>query len=211
MLFLPAVQAGSPEPAKDQATAAEEIIEKLKQHYGEKNFTAGFRQESVLPAMDITDTATGRVWFMHPGKMRWAYEHPEAYLIVTDGDNLWIHRPVDNQVVVGNADEFFGDGRGASFLSDFARIQDVFETSLADSGPDKWLLKLTPRKNQADLRRIQMEVDRQTMEIKQVSTENIYGDITRIFFDKLEFVPDMEKGLFDFKIPDGTDVIRMDN
>jgi outer membrane lipoprotein carrier protein len=203
------VQADTPETGSKQSEKAKNVLEKLEEHYGAKNFTASFRQESVLPAMDITDTATGRVWFMHPGKMRWEYQQPEAYLIVTDAENLWIHRPADHQVVVGKASEFFEGGRGAGFLADFSLIKNSFETSLAETSLQHWILKLVPKKKRDDLRLITMEVDRQNLEIKQISTENIYGDITRIFFGELKFVPDMEKELFEFTIPEKTDVIKM--
>lgn len=190
---------------------AEDVIEKLRDHYGEKNFTADFRQESTLKAMDITDKAEGRAWFKHPGKMRWQYEVPETYLIVTDGDTLWIHRPADRQVMVGDAAVHFGDGRGASFLADFSRITDVFKTSLADSDDQLWRIKLVPRRQQGDLEQIYMDVNRKSLEIEQVTTENIYDDVTRIIFEDVEFHPEMPDRLFDFEIPAGADVIQMED
>ena len=189
----------------------DEVIEKLNDHYGKKNFTADFRQKSILKAMDITDTAEGRAWFKHPGKMRWQYKVPETYLIVTDGETLWIHRPADRQVVVGDAAGHFGGGRGASFLADFTRITDVFKATFADSDDQSWRIKLIPRRQQGDLEQIHMEVNRKSLEIEQVTTENIYGDITRIVFENVEIHPEMPDRLFDFEIPAGADVIQMEN
>ncbi|MFO7859584.1 MAG: outer membrane lipoprotein carrier protein LolA [Desulfosalsimonas sp.] len=215
VLCMLCLSAGVP-PAVGKEDAAngktvEEVIEKLNDHYGEKNFTANFRQESTLKAMDITDSAEGRAWFKHPGKMRWQYEAPETYLIVTDGDTLWIHRPADRQVVVGDAAGHFGGGRGASFLADITRITDVFEASLANSDDQSWRIKLIPRRQQGDLKQIYMEVNRKSLETEKVTTENIYGDITRIVFENVEFHPEMPDRLFDFEIPAGADVIQMEN
>ena len=209
------LSAGMPQAAEKTDTSdpatVDDVIEKLNEHYGKKNFTADFRQKSTLKAMDITDTAEGRAWFKHPGKMRWQYKEPETYLIVTDGQTLWIHRPADRQVVVGDAAGHFGGGRGASFLADFTRITDVFKATFADSDDQSWRIKLIPRRQQGDLEQIHMEVNRKSLEIEQVTTENIYGDITRIVFEDVEFHPEMPDRLFDFEIPAGADVIQMEN
>ncbi|MBS0013828.1 MAG: outer membrane lipoprotein carrier protein LolA [Desulfobacterales bacterium] len=215
VIGLLCLSAGMPQASEKKDPAdpktVEAVIEKLNDHYGEKNFTADFRQKSTLKAMDITDTAEGRAWFKHPGKMRWQYEAPETYLIVTDGQTLWIHRPADRQVVVGDAAAHFGGGRGASFLADFTRITDVFRASLTESDDPSWRIKLIPRKQQGDLEQIHMEVNRKSLEIEQVTTENVYGDITRIVFENVAFHPEMPDRLFDFEIPAGADVIQMEN
>ena len=78
----------------------EKILEKLEVRYNTADFSADFFQESTLKALDITDTASGKVWFKHPGMMRWEYKTPENYAIISDGKNLWIYRPEDNQVVI---------------------------------------------------------------------------------------------------------------
>ena len=106
-LLMPGISASQPadseslpeaslkaEPATKSETAAlnslEEILAKLETRYNAADFTASFSQESTLKALDITDTAAGKVWFKHPGMMRWEYEHPEKYAIISDGKNLWI-------------------------------------------------------------------------------------------------------------------------
>ena len=126
----------------------EQIIEKLEKRYAAADFSATFFQESTLKAMDITDTATGKVWFKHPGMMRWEYETPEKYAIISDGQTLWIYRPDDNQVVIGDAMAYFGNGKGASFLSNFKLVQDAYTVSVVKSVKgDQHTLKLEPAKN----------------------------------------------------------------
>ncbi|MFP3981356.1 MAG: LolA family protein [Desulfobacterales bacterium] len=193
-----------------QATRAEDILEDLEDRYAGRNFSADFRQESTLKAMDIEDTASGEAWFKHPGKMRWEYQEPERHVIISDGETLWIHRPADNQVVTGDAAQYFGTGKGASFLADFTLIREAFDVSVAQTEENHWRLKLVPEKKQMEVDAVYLEVNRQTLDITEVITENAYGDTTRIYLDNPEFHSDMEDQLFDFRIPQGADVIEMD-
>ncbi|MFO7931453.1 MAG: outer membrane lipoprotein carrier protein LolA [Desulfosalsimonas sp.] len=193
-----------------KSPSSEQILKQLEDRYTGRNFSVDFRQESTLEAMDITDEASGHAWFKHPGKMRWEYLEPERQVIVSDGDRLWIHRPEDRQVMVGDAADQFANGKGASFLADFKLLEEVFEVSLEDCGENICRLKLVPREKKRDLAVVYLEVDRNTMDIKQVESENIYGDVTRIYLENLEFAPDMKNRLFEFMIPSGADVIRME-
>ena len=202
--------AGSAAENQGQAVRAEDILERLEDRYAGRNFSADFRQESTLKAMDITDTASGQAWFKHPGKMRWEYQEPEQHVIITDGETLWVHRPADNQVIIGDAAKYFGTGKGASFLADFTLIREAFDVSVEKAAENHWRLKLVPEEKRIDLSAIYLEVNRQTMDIAAVITENAYGDITRIYLDNPEFHPDMKDQHFDFRIPQGADVIEMD-
>ena len=83
--------------------ALDRILEGMEQKYANSSFSAKFLQQSTIKAMELTDSATGKVYVMHPGKMRWEYEQPDRQIIITDGYKLWIYRPEDNQVMTGAA------------------------------------------------------------------------------------------------------------
>lgn len=198
------------ETTQESDILAVDIAGKLEKKYSGKNFTADFFQESILSALDISDTARGKAWFSHPGKMRWEYTSPDRHIIVTDGETLWIHRPEENQVIKGDAAAYFGDGKGAGFLANFNLVSEAFDISLENQTDTHWRLMLVPIEQQYELSAIYLSVNKQTMDIDQVITENLYGDTTRISFENLRFVPDLDSSLFEFKIPPGTDIIFMD-
>jgi len=190
--------------------SAQQIIKKLETRYNAADFSATFSQESTLKALDITDTAAGKVWFKHPGMMRWEYERPEKYAIISDGKNLWIYRPEDNQVVIGDAMAYFSNGKGASFLSNFKLVQDAYTVSVAKPpNNDHYTLKLVPRQKQMDLSAIFLNIEKNSLDIKSVLTLNDYGDETRIEFSDLIF-GDLDASLFNFKIPFGADILKLD-
>ena len=186
------------------------IIRRLEQKYNNADIKAAFSQESTLEAMDITDRASGRVWFKHPGMMRWEYESPDEHAIITDGETLWIHRPADNQVVVGDALAYFGNGKGASFLSNIELVKEEFAVEkLPSQKPGFYTLKLTPGEKTLDLKQILLHIEKESFLIRHVVTENAYEDKTRITFETIEFAESIPIGKFQFDIPPGADVMQM--
>ena len=106
------------------------IVAGVEARYNVLGFTADFDQESILKAMAVTDTASGRLMVRQPGKMRWEYLVPDPQTIITDGKELWVYRPEENQVLVGKAPSFFGEGKGAGFLSNIKMVRKSFQLSL---------------------------------------------------------------------------------
>lgn len=189
----------------------EKILAGIEQRYAGKGFKADFFQESILKAMQMTDTAEGRLTVERPGKMRWEYLVPEPQTIITDGQSMWIYRPKDNQVMVGKAPEFFGNGKGAGFLSDVRQIRKSFSLELQPSENKKYhRLKMIPHKPTPELADIYLSVSVDSFQIDQVVTHNAYGDETRFVFSNYQFNIDPDDALFTFTIPEGVDVVKMD-
>jgi outer membrane lipoprotein carrier protein len=192
----------------------DQILENIENKYTDSKFTADFIQRSTIKAMNITDTATGKVYIKYPGMMRWEYEKPDRQIIITDADKLWIYRPEDNQVMTGKAPTFFRDGKGASFLSDIRLVRKKFDISLEANQPTEsdlfYHLKLIPREKTLDISEIRLMVSRKTFSVLQVMTLNFYGDETRIDLVNFAFGVDIDDSLFNFTIPQGVDVIQID-
>jgi outer membrane lipoprotein carrier protein len=187
---------------------ADEIITKVENRYSVPGFTARFIQESMLKAMDITDVAAGKIFVKRPGMMRWEYERPEKQFVITDGENLWIYRPDINQVMTGKAPEFFGTGKGASFLSDIRIIRRNFSVSLKKNKEDYFVLRLVPKEKRADLSEIFLSISKRSFEISRIGIYNSYGDGTVIDLLDSKFVNNPDS-IFAFKIPEGSEIIRI--
>jgi len=189
----------------------DQILDEVEKNYTQSEFSADFIQASTIKAMDITDSASGKLFVKYPGKMRWVYQQPEEQIIVSDGVNLWIYRPMDNQVLRGDASSFFGKGKGAGFLSDIRRIRDDFEIALEDIRfGDHYSLKMVPKKKTWDLVLINLLVSKENFQITQVYTYNAYEDVTRIEFKALTFNPDLDSKLFEFVMPKDVDILELE-
>ncbi|MDL1964342.1 MAG: outer membrane lipoprotein carrier protein LolA [Deltaproteobacteria bacterium] len=189
----------------------DKIIDKVEKKYVLAGFSACFVQESTLKAMDITDSASGKITVKRPDKMRWEYEKPDKQIIVTDGKNLWVYRPDDNQVIIGKFPSFFGDGKGASFLSDIKLIKQQFNITLENTDSnDYYILKLLPLKKTSDLSYINLSISKKTFYLEEIVTYNAYGDETRIKLIDIKLLENPNDSIFIFNIPYGTDVLKLD-
>lgn len=205
-------------PAAGQSASAgsgnlslEEILQGVEKRYAGTGFSARFHQRSILKAMDLADAASGTILVKRPGKMRWAYEEPEKQLIITNGIDLWIYKPEDNQVTVGKAPSFFADGKGASFLSDMKQVREKFDIALETGAPEgHYMLKLTPHGSGIDIAVIYLTLSAQTFDIARIVTYNAYGDENLIDLKEIEYLDRIDDAQFQFEIPKGTDILQMD-
>ena len=189
----------------------DEVIEKVEKHYSVSGFTADFSQTSSIKAMEITDSASGRAFFKRSGKMRWEYETPDRQTIITDGKTLWVFRPEDNQVMIGKAPSFFKGGKGFSFLSDMKVIRQKFSMVLEKETEEGFfVLKLLPREKTYDIVEIYLWISRKTFDVVRILTYNSYGDETRIVFTNIQLKQNIDDSLFSFKIPEGMEVLNLD-
>jgi outer membrane lipoprotein carrier protein len=197
--------------AAESELTLEQILDRVEKHYTGKSFQANFIQESTIKAMDIVDFASGKIFVRYPGMMRWEYEKPEKQIIITDGHKLWIHRPADNQVLTGSAPAFFGDGKGASFLSDIKLVRQKFKISLENSKESLFYeLNLQPLEKKLDVADIRLSITKNTFNVVRIITYNTYGDENRIEFANLQFNVKLSDSLFSFEIPPGSDVLQLD-
>lgn len=187
------------------------ILDKIEKQYAGADFSANFFQETTLSALDVTDTATGKLTVKHPDKMRWEYMKPDSQIIITDGFQMWIYRPDDNQVMIGKAPDFFADGRGAGFLANMKQVRKSFKIErLEHKDPEFFRLKLIPLKASVDISEILLLISRETYRVVQVITYNAYKDETRITLSQITFNRNPDDALFKLEVPEGTDILQFD-
>lgn len=187
------------------------ILDGIEKRYTGTGFTAKFFQESMLKAMQISDTAEGQLTVKRPDKMRWEYTLPDIQTIISNGKTMWIYRPADNQVMVGKAPDYFASGKGAGFLSDIHQIRKSFSIEVVKSENEAYYrLKLVPVKKSADLAEVILSVNKKNFQIDQVITYNAYGDETHIILSHYQFNQSPANDLFTLDIPEGVDVVQID-
>ncbi|MCP4114446.1 MAG: outer membrane lipoprotein carrier protein LolA [Desulfobacteraceae bacterium] len=192
----------------NSASDLEALLTGIENRYSGKDFTATFFQRSRLAAIDITETAQGKAFFSHPGKMRWEYLEPEKHKIITNGETLWIFRPEDNQVVQGEARTFFKAGAGGAFLSDIRLVRESYTITLERNDKGVAELILVPKQENPEISTIKIRLFQDTFKIDRVETTNIYGDTTTLEFMDIDFRK-LDPSLFDFVVPKGTDLLFM--
>lgn len=201
------VQADSADTGNNNSLK-EDILNALEKKYSGKSFEADFIQTSRLEALDINETASGHALFSHPGKMRWQYLAPEQHEIITNGTSLWIYRPREKQVMLGDATSFFQSGAGGAFLSDISLVRKNFAIELKTVTPDHVELTLTAKKELRDISSIVIQILKPDSLIQKVITYNTYKDSTLFEFSNIKFNP-IDPDTFEFIPPAGVSIIEM--
>ena len=193
---------------------AADILDRVQDRYGEGDFEADFVQESQLKAMGMVDTARGHIYFGRPGMMRWHYKTPEEYLIITDGDTVWMYRPEENQVMLGRASDYFGSKKGVDYFTRPGELTKEFDIEIGPKelqGKDHYVLRLVPRTERPGLAELYLYVSRATFDIVKTVSHNGFGDTTTIRFDNFMFDQGIDSCLFKFEIPKGTEVLQLED
>jgi outer membrane lipoprotein carrier protein len=192
----------------DSATL-DQLLGSLEKRYSKKDFQADFSQVSKLKVLEIDETASGKAMFSFPGKMKWEYFEPQQHQIITNSKMLWIYRPDQNQVIIGDAQKFFKQGAGGAFLSDISIIKKKYIISIKENSETNFVLKLIPKVKTPEIQSILIIVSKGNYNIKKFITSNIYEDTIELEFHNIEF-QEIDDSVFEFSIPENTNIINMD-
>jgi outer membrane lipoprotein carrier protein len=190
---------------------ATDILDKVHQRYTQGDFEADFFQEAHFNAMDMVDTAKGHLYFKPPDMMRWHYLTPEQYLIIVDGNTVWMYNPEDKQVMTGLAQDYLGREGSADYFSNPKELTKEFTLELApeeSEGPDYYLLRLVPKVKRPELAELHLFISKETFDIVKAVTINPFGDRTDLTFSSYRF-NQLDPSLFTFSVPKGVDVLNL--
>ena len=98
------------------------------------------------------------------------------------------------------------------FLSDMKTIRENFNIFLEQEDKnDQYQLTLIPIKKTPEISAIDLSISKKNFHITRIVTYNVYGDATLIeLSDIREIAYSDDPALFSFVIPEGVDVIRLD-
>jgi len=198
-------------PVTEAGELLEKIIAGVEKRYDVSSFSAAFDQTSTLKVMEITDTGNGRITVKRPWKMKWEYEKPEKQIYATDGTDMWIYRPDDNQIQIGKATSFFTGLVRAVFLLNMEQIKKYFDISLViknDSG--FYMLKLLPKESIADVASMYLFISKKTFDVVKIIKYNAAGDELVYKLKNFQFNKPYPDSMFRLKIPKGADVQYFD-
>jgi len=190
----------------------QKIITGVEKRYNVSSFSAAFDQTSTIKVMAITDTGKGRITVKRPWKMKWEYDSPEKQIYVTDGTDMWIYRPEDNQIQIGKATSFFTGVVRAVFLLDMKQIKKYFSISLIiKDDPSLHLLRLVPKEKIADVSEMYLSISKKTFDVVKIVKYNANGDEISYKLSNFKFNRSYPDSIFRLKIPKGADVQYFDS
>ena len=209
-LFLAAGLGGFAAYAQPASPPAVEVAAALQRKYdGIRDFAADFTHEAESGVLRKKLLERGTVLVKKPGMMRWTYTSPEQKVFVSDGRQMYMHTPADNQVVVSPVPQEDEATTGVLFLTGKGNLTRDFTVSFAQGGStDTYALRLQPKLAQRDYDWLQLVVDRSSLRIRSLTAADKQGTRSTFTFSNFKENPGLADKMFAFTIPRGADVIR---
>jgi outer membrane lipoprotein carrier protein len=187
------------------------VAEVQKRYDGAADFRARFTQTMTSSAMGRKTNSAGEVMFKKPGRMRWDYEKPEKSSYITDGGGvLWLHEPDDKQAFKQKL-ESSQLPAALSFLTGKGKLATEFDIVFAGKSPygspGDYLLSLSPKAPQAQIKSILFVVDPRTFDVRESVITDGQGNVNDLVFADIRVNTRVPDALFKFTPPAGTRVI----
>ena len=185
-----------------------DALDRLQKRYESTHtLTADFKQTVESPTLASPLESHGKVAFEKPNHMRWDYAKPDEQLIVGDGQNLWIYQPGEKQVIKAPLGEAFQATTPVTFLAGLGRLDRDFEATLDGDEPERWRLRLVPRRDAA-VGTLGLTVRKKDASIEEARIIDPVGTTTKIAFSNERRNVDLDAARFRFTPPPGVDVIK---
>ncbi|RUR33552.1 outer membrane lipoprotein chaperone LolA [Vreelandella nanhaiensis] len=189
-------------PAAWANDAAERLTERLEPL---ESYQATFEQKILDGSGERLQSATGEMWLSRPGMLRWEVEAPYSQVVVSDGSDIYLYDPDLEQVTVQPMDDRVTHTPAlllSGNIGDLTSSYDVVYNH--ENGED--VFTLIPSSADTLFEELNMVFDNDTL--TQLWMMDSTGQRTLITFSDITQNGSINRSLFNFDIPEGTDVIR---
>ncbi len=191
----------------------QEVLVEIQNRYEKTNdIEADFTQEYISKVMKQPTKGAGKVYFKKKGMMRWDYTVPKQKLI-SDGHSLWYYQPEEKQVLISDVSRVLKEKTPLAFLAGEGNLgRDFNLLNVKESVSQKeenFVVELTPKEPLATFSKLILTVDKGTFTVLQADVLDGLGNVTRTRFINIKTNSGLSDSLFQFTIPPGTEVIKM--
>ena len=172
-----------------------------------ETFQADFEQTQYDADSEPLQTSTGTIILKRPGRFIWSYVSPQTQEIVADGERIWLYDKDLEQVTVNAIDERIA-GTPLVLLMRSAPLEDAFD--IVDLGAAEGInwLELTPKTDTSDFEKVFIGMNDTGLAVMELHDN--FGQATQIRFSNFQAGIELADSMFEFKVPDGVDVIGFD-
>lgn len=186
----------------------EDILDAVQKQYEKTiTFKANFIQNSYLKIMDQTEVAKGEVVIKKPGKMKWNYKAPDPQILISNQNGVWLYLPDEKQVTKMQMGNIYSTNTPTLFLLGDGKLSEAFNVGQVLTNEDKITLILIPKDPGMNIEKLFLFVEPENYQITGSSVHDHLGNKTEILFNDIELNMVIANSLFDFKIPEGVELI----
>jgi outer membrane lipoprotein carrier protein len=172
-----------------------------------KSISGKFQQYAFLEALSASEQSEGELLFSKPGKMRWSYKKPEPQVFTSDGTTLWLHQPMDNQVIIDNFTNAFSGDIPVSFLLGLGSLTKDFTVEKGCDGVAGGIIDLAPAKSDDSLNKMRLLIDSKTNLPKGAEIVDVAGNKNTFILSGLILDQAIPASSFKPTFPKSTDII----
>ncbi|HVA00209.1 MAG TPA: outer membrane lipoprotein carrier protein LolA [Terriglobia bacterium] len=189
----------------------DEFIKEVQQSYHDVHaLRADFTQTYVSGSR--TRVESGTVVFARGGRMRWDYREPGKKLFLSDGKEVLLYLPAENQLnrsSVKASEDFRVPFRLLLSRLDLRKVFSKFEDA-ADAfqhDPDDRVIRAYPKHGEQEgYKQVVMEFDPE-LDIRRLELVYTDNSVMKFEFEHIDRNPQLAASLFHFTPPPGTEVI----
>jgi outer membrane lipoprotein carrier protein len=169
---------------------------------------AQFTQTVTSPDGAKKKTSSGSFDFARPNRFRFAYAKPFEQTIVADGQTLWLHDVDLNQVTSRKQSQALGSTPAALIAAapDLNALRKDFNLEAAGEKDGLQGVQATPKAKEGQLHSV--KVGLRGNELAALEILDSFGQRSVLTFTKMELNAAVPPELFQFKPPQGADVVR---
>ena len=205
-------------PAKGSDDSAD-ILKGIQEKYQAlPGLTMTYTREVITRSMSMLgnkvkgDTATGRIFFAPPCRLRLEQESPRPETLITNGETIWWLIPDKKRAHCYPAQKF---GKELSLLSDIFRgltsVENGFKiAAIPHKVKNEFQIELRPDPPWQEISRIVLTVGN-GYEIQVIEIHNQLGGITRFKIENPAVTETFKDNFFLFMLPDGVQLVKEEN
>lgn len=178
------------------ANPASELRHRLEKisHFG-----ADFSQTVISPEGKVIHQGKGHFVIAKPGKLHWQETHPGDDEIISDGKTIWYYSPMVEQVTIYNTSQaivhtpfiLLADQREKTWQEYQVKLHDGVYTVSSKDPSKQVTFSLSFGK---------------TGDISEFTVVDSQGQHSKFKLTHFNLHPDIQPGIFSFKVPDGTQI-----
>ena len=189
-------------------TSEQQALDAIQRQYEKvSTFEADFTQRSYVKMMNQTQSVKGTVKIKKPGKMKWVYGAPDTQILISDGKNLWLYVPEEEQATKVPVESIYSSNTPALFLAGKGKLTRSFNVESVSQENQNILVTLVPKNEDQGLARLILHADKKNYQITGSTVYDKLGNKTEIRFSRIRINREILEEQFQLRTPPGVEIL----
>jgi len=162
-----------------------------------------FQQKLLDQRGTLLQQSAGTFTLKRPGKFSWNYIIPYPQKIISNGEKIWIYDAELEQVSIKKYDQIL-TGAPVILLDQYKDLDKDFHVRDKGLIEDQYWVILIPKTTDNEFKKIAIGMTEQGL--RTMKLQDGFEQTTIIEFEQLNANINLDDNLFDFVVPEGTDV-----